>query len=324
MSQSRRVVLAVVVALLAGAYPFFSSAIFPGYTTDFDQLWWAANALRAGADPYAAVAARHAAIPGVAWGLVYPLPAVVLALPLSFLPLDWARATLDALGAAFLTYFVLRRGLYLFPILLSGCFRNALSLVQPAPLIACAAMSPWFGWATAYKPNAGIAVLASSPNRRWAIVSVSLAGVISVGCLLIDPSWPLRWFEAVRAHPAMHVIITRPGGFLVLLAALRWRRPEARWLIATALIPATASVNAALPLLVLAPATLRQALCLAILSHAAEFWGLLRPSGGYDSMQAASAIGLIWLLYLPAVVLILRRPNSASDGPSVATVADVG
>jgi hypothetical protein len=310
MLPSKRATIAILVAVLAGAYALISSAIFPGYVSDFDQLWWAAHAVRDGQDAYAAVAARHASTAGVDWGLVYPLSAVLVALPFSFLPLVAARATIDAVGAGCLTYLVLGRGVYLFPVLLSGAFRSALSLVQIAPLVACAALSPWFGWVIAYKPNAGLAVLAAAPSRRWIVISCALSTALVLAALAVDPSWPMRWVEAVRANPHTRSMLVRPGGALLLLAAIRWRRPEARWLLATSLIPATASINAALPLLVLTPATFREALGLAILSHLVEFWGLWRAGSAYETIETSMAIAMLWGLYVPALAMIVRRPNS--------------
>ena len=73
--------------------------------------------------------------------------------------------------------------------------------------------------------------------------------------LVLWPTWPIAWREALKTATQHAPIVTRPGGFLLLLAALRWKRPEARWLLATALVPGNPAAYDALPLLVLLPAT---------------------------------------------------------------------
>jgi hypothetical protein len=94
-----------------------------------------------------------------------------------------------------------------------------------------------------------------------------------------------------------------------LLALARWRRPEARLLATLSLVPHTMTWYDALPLMLI-PATFRQLLVLGILSHLATF--IAAPLGfRYDgaALLSASAPIALWGLYVPALVLVLRRPN---------------
>ena len=73
---------AVAVAAAAGIVCWLSFRVPPVTSSDFDQLHIAARALLAGTDPYAAVAARQP------FPLFYPLPAVLVAVPFAWLPLE--------------------------------------------------------------------------------------------------------------------------------------------------------------------------------------------------------------------------------------------
>ena len=75
------------------------------FSNDFDQLWFAAQALFRGADPYAAVLQARGRL---TYPLYYPLPAVVLVAPLALLPLGTARLAFAG-ACGFLTGFGLSR-----------------------------------------------------------------------------------------------------------------------------------------------------------------------------------------------------------------------
>jgi hypothetical protein len=304
-----RVAIAFAVAILAAAYVLASPRLFPGYVSDFDQLWQAARAWRTGGDPYAAVLATHNAR-GLSFGLLYPFPAVVAALPLSWLSLPFARAVVAATAAGCLTFLVLGRAWWLFPLLLSGAFRASISLVQLTPFAACAVIDPLFGWVFALKPNSGAAVLATADRRRWVLWFLSGAAVLGALAFALWPGWVRPWFDALRTGGHLTPIVARPFGWLLLLAAFRWRRPEARWLLAAAVLPGTPASYESQPLLVMLPQTFRQALTFALLSHLGDIGGYFVPHGnGMAGLASARASVLLATLYLPALGLILWREN---------------
>ncbi len=111
--------------------------------------------------------------------------------------------------------------------LLSASLISAVSFVQFAPLLACAALSPWFGWVLPCKPNMGLAVLTTSRSNRWLAISLAFFAVVVVISLLVEPSWPSRWLDAVKQGEPFTPYAMRPEGALLLLALMRWRRPEA-------------------------------------------------------------------------------------------------
>ena len=57
--------------------------------------------------------------------------------------------------------------------------------------------------------------------------------------LLVRPDWPLRWIDVSRQTRDINcqVPIAVQGGALLALALLRWRRADARLLLAMACVP---------------------------------------------------------------------------------------
>jgi len=285
----------------------------PGYVSDFDQIWLAARALIAGENPYHAVVTGFREQGRLPFPLFYPLPAVVAGTPFAFLPLVPARALFAAASLGSLTYLLTRKGLWPLAVLLSAPAFMTVSLVQWSGWLACAALVPWFGWALVCKPNAGAAVLAAAESNRAIVTGLAASGALVVIAFAAQPGWVQDWLAAVRGQPHFRPYVLRPGGFLMLLALLRWRRPEARWLAATALVPGTPGPQEALVFFAIAPLSFRELLVLGLLSHGA-MWAAFpaRQVGDFFSYVNVASIANIGLIYLPAVVVILRRPN---EGP---------
>jgi hypothetical protein len=309
-SVRSRVAIALAAALVALIYVHGSWLVWDGYSTDFDVLWRSARVLLSSGDPYSAIRAFNTQH-GVEWGLLYPLPAVLVAVPLADVELPWARAIVAAIGAFSIAFLITRDSWAKLPILFSAAFRSSVSLVQLTPFVACAAISPWFGWSLAVKPHSGILVLLAQRSRRDVVLLGVAAIVVGLGSLVVFPRWPVSWYEAVAASDYHEPLVVRPGGVLLLLAALRWRRPEARWLMGIALLPSTPNIYDALPLLAVMPLTFRQALMLGILSHVADISAYaFRADQTFAALQRANGITLIWLFYFPVLFLVLKRPNA--------------
>jgi hypothetical protein len=95
----------------------------------------------------------------------------------------------------------------------------------------------------------------------------------------------------------------------MLLALLRWRRPEARWLATLACVPGTPGPQEALVFFAW-PMSPRQLLVLGLLSHAAMWVAFpARQSGNFYSYAEVAAVANIAFLYVPMLIVILRRPN---------------
>jgi hypothetical protein len=99
----------------------------------------------------------------------------------------------------------------------------------------------------------------------------------------------------------------RLGGVFTLLALLRWRRWEAWLLLAMVCTPQTWGWYNALMLFVI-PATWREACVLALVSSLGAILGgyLIGPVESFEAFQGSLMVATG---YLPAMLIVLRRPN---------------
>ena len=97
----------------------------------------------------------------------------------------------------------------------------------------------------------------------------------TVVTLVLWPWWPREWLAQLSTVTHMSAPVTRWGGPLLLLAALRWRRPEARLLLGLSCIPQTPVVYEAVPLFLLVT-TLREGVALLVVT---VLLGLVLPDG---------------------------------------------
>ena len=276
----------------------------PGFWPDFVYPWAAARHLLAGRDPYLA-------LPGGLGDpfntpLLYPLPTALAVVPVASLPLPVAGGIIMAISAALLAFAISRNGLDRLWMLASGPFVMALNLGQWSPLVTVAALVPAWGWLAALKPNIGLAALAYRPS--WAaVVGCALVGVVSV---IVLPAWPLEWLHAIRSLPGHPAPILSMGGagLVLLLAGLRWQTPEGRLLLIMACVPQLLFFADQLPVFLVAR-TKREIQLLSgssLLAFLLWYWRLQQG----DLYVLAATPFVLTLIYLPALVLVLRRPNS--------------
>lgn len=316
-----RLQVALAFAVLTGAYAAARAVHEPAWPTDFDQLWHAAAALLRGEDPYGVVG------PGQRfrwdWPLFYPLPAVLLAAPFSLLPVAAARVAFSALAAGALGWALGPRVRTHWPLLLSASYLIATSRTQWAPLLLAAAWMPALGFALTAKPNMGLAVLASLPRRRLGSALGGIA-VVAAASVVVLPDWFARWRDAVQAAPHVVAPVMMPGGFVLALAALRWRRADARLFLAMACVPHTPSLYDLLPLFFVCR-TLRESLALATLTHAL-FWGIVIFAGfpTFDAYAAGLGRAAVLVVYVPVLLAILARPNQPAAAGSPEGTATLG
>jgi hypothetical protein len=135
--------------------------------------------------------------------------------------------------------------------------------------------------------------------------------------LAVMPDWPVRWWHATHKTAAVNysVPLVAPGGILLLLAALRWRTPEGRLLLVMSCVPQSMLMYDQFPLLLIARTRL-EATAFALWTHVAPFalgMLMLRPSVD-DKVHTLPFLTrlLTWALYLPALAVVLRRPNEGS------------
>jgi hypothetical protein len=286
---------------LAAAAVSYLFAIRHGSHGDFLAWWFGARVLLAGGNPY--LTPPDVAPFFIEEQLFYPLTALVATVPFSRLPYHLALAAFFGIGSGWLAYAVARTGPHRLALFCGAPFIVSALLGHWSPYLAAALLLPAAGFLIAVKPNLGLAALVTSPSRAMVLGATALIGV----SLVVMPTWPVRWFAVLALAPPHLVPVATWLGAPLLLAALRWRRPEARLLLAMALLPQTATFADQL-LLFLVPQSRRQSLALALISAVgAVAWMVRISAGGHPAMVGGPYV--IVSVYLPALVVVLRQPN---------------
>jgi hypothetical protein len=302
LSDAARIALPLLVAGWAMLTIWRAQLI--GWTTDWHVFWTAGHAVVIGDDPYAAVLRLHSGYP-----LYYPGPALLVLAPFGLLShkagwLAWGAVTGGLFGWA-----AGRHGRGLWIGALSACFAEAVTFGQWVPLLIAAAILPWLGGVLSVKPSVGTALWVWRPTRT----AVLGALVLLLLSLLVVPGWPAEWFDALHRTNQIAPVM-KPWGWLLLLAALKWRTPEGRLFLALAVIPQTTSLYESLPLFLLC----RQrwdGYLLAVLSYVAAFVQsqyFSAPGQVLETVIAHRWPVFLVTLWLPALIMVLR-PLPAAD-----------
>jgi hypothetical protein len=307
-SRGSRFAVAVVIGMAAGGLTLYLRLGHFTSFADFDSVWLASRAIARGENPYIAV---HA---GYHWSLHYPLPAVLVGSPFSLLPEVWASAAWCAVGFALLAYGLTSSAWWPLIGLASYPAVDTAQLAQWSALLTTIAVMPSLAFLTVAKPTTAGVLSVAFMHRTLRRPAIYWSSAIGVALVLLSfwlrPHWVAEWLAGVRSSKDFTAPIFRPGGALLLLALLRWRRPEARLVALLALAPQTMSPYDALPLL-LVYSNRREALAGAWLGLAAIPFLLPRAGTGpaFTAAVDRNAPVLLLTLYLPALILVLRRPN---------------
>lgn len=274
----------------------------PRLFTDFDYFWAGGVALSQGLDPYAYVQDQIAGA-RLRSPFYYPGTAAVFMAPFGVLSRQAAAALFTAIGMVLLACSVTGWRQW---IVLSAPAIQAVLFGQWSPWLTAAIGLPWLGLVWAVKPSIGLPLLAAWPSRPALIGSISLV-VVS---LIALPHWPIAWLEALRDTPQYRAPVLRPGGFLLLLAFLRWREPEARMLGTLAVIPHTTGIYEWLPLLLIPQNKTRFMVMFGLTYLAAACAYAFTPHG---PAVVAEGLDAQWpyflvLVYAPALYMVLSRP----------------
>ena len=305
-SRRARILVAIAIGEVCGVLAW---AIQYAGRTDWTQIWYGARALMHGISPYDVVGPGRA----FQWDfpLLYPLPAIVVGVPFALAPLAAAVGLFAGCSATLLAYGITRAHWYRLVLVLSAPFVIAVFFAQWSILLTAAALLPALGFLFVVKPTVGFALWLYRPSR-WPVIGAIGLLLVSVA---VQPSWPREWMVVLSSTDHMVAPIAHAGGPLLLLALLRWRRPEARLLLALACVPQTAFLYEMVPL-VLIPATLGESAVFVASSYVAfGWWAHLRPYATIADGIVASVHIVVPLLYLPCLIMVLRRPNEGDMAP---------
>jgi hypothetical protein len=300
--RSERIGLSIIigVACAIGVW-IIAQRVMPSLIVkDFTYPWWAARALLGGGDPYRLIQ------PDGPYPFAYPLPAALVAMPVAWLPAPIAGAVFFGLSAAALSWALLADGgIWRLWMLASVPFAMSLALVQWAPLLIAGALLPALAWVLVCKPTLGLALFAGRPSRA-AVIGGAIVLAVS---LLFLPTWPAEWLRAagrIEGHPAF---VTRPFGWIPLLALLRWRDGDARLVALMACMPQNPFFYDQLPVLLVAR-TGRSAFALSALSWIAYAATQATCNDPFYCGPEAEP-WVVWLVFVPATALVLLRGRTA-------------
>lgn len=202
------------------------------------------------------------------------------------------------LGSGLLAYLLLRDGppwrLLLF---CSAPYAIAMQWLQWSPLMTAVYLLPGLLPLTLVKPQIGLPVALLKMTWRRAIACAAVV----IATLVLDPTWPLRFYPLAQRYSGFIPLATLPVGLLILLAVLRWREERARLLLLMAAVPQRGWYD--LSLLWLVPQTWQEMLILTLLSWVSFISTRL--------LGIPYQVPIIVCIYLPALVMVMRQPQTS-------------
>jgi hypothetical protein len=303
-----RIAFAIVIAVVAALLCYGNTLTPWGRPGDFGLSWFGAHSMLKGQDAYSQVG------PGLTydwpWPLLYPATSFIVALPFALLPQLWATLAFVFISSGLLAFSVTNDGWHRVPMFGSAAFIFAAGSAQWSPLFTAALTIPLLAVTFAAKPTIGLALAAAGSVRmqRYAF----WGGLFSVvASLVLFPGWPGKWLATLRHAPHIVSPLFRIGGITILVVLLRWKRPEARLILALACVPQSGAWYEALPLFVVA-STLYETMTLSVMSCIGFLLYYPRMDLTSD-VQVNHDVGalIVAFVYLPAVIMVLRRPNES-------------
>jgi hypothetical protein len=315
-TRTQRLVVALLIAVIAGGGLGVHLAYAGLYRTDFSQLKFGAEALMHGGDPYRLVTIGMDQVFPSRWPLMYPATAYVVAIPFTIFGDVVAGSLFLALGIFLLAYGSTKGTWHRLPMFASFAFTSNVQLAQWSPLMTAMLFLPSLGFLAAAKPNQALPILLTSTSKKLWTSAIAGGLIMVVISIALFPRWPLEWMKNVGGGSQMQPPIIHFGGFVILLALLRWRRPEAWLVVLMASMPASWAWYNLLILLAAVPGTYREAAMLSLVSS----FGALLAINILPGPSHPGSFPLWWNFqvafgYLPAIIVILTRPNEKSRAP---------
>jgi hypothetical protein len=309
-SLPQRIAFATAIASVAAAFALSQFSRGRPHS-DFGMVWYGARALLRHVDPYLVIG------PGkpfdYEWPLIYPGTALVAAMPLTILTESWATTVFVGLSTWLLAFGLTRDGWYRLPLFTTSAFIASAQLGQWSILFTAALFLPQILFFSIAKPQASIAILAATRERRGILAAVAGSLFLLAVSLILSPHWITSWIDAVARTTQMEPPIARFGGLAVLVVLLRWRRPETWLLLVLAASPQSWGWYGTLPIFTI-PKNFGESVFLAATALVGAWYAdnVLNPTT-IDGLVSSVGTVIVMTIYLPAALLILRRKN---EGPS--------
>ena len=189
-----RLVSALLIAAAAAWIAF--DAFESQQHSDFGSAWFGAKAMLEGRNPYELIGRGREF---EQWPLLYPAPALVVALPFTLVGEREATIAFVGLSTFLLAYGATRKGWHLLPMFLTDAFVSSAKLGQWSIVFAAAIFFPQLAALSASKPQAALPVVLAATDRKaivWALAGG--LGLVAIS-LALFPSWPSAWLANVRA-----------------------------------------------------------------------------------------------------------------------------
>jgi hypothetical protein len=291
------------IAAFAASLQLAMHLYVPATHSDFSVLWTAMKLVQNGQNPYVMIGPDL----GYDYEFHYPLTSAIAAYPLTLLP-ERVADVVFVFAASFLVAFgALKDDWNRIWIFLSAAFVDNAKAAQLAPLIAAVYYIPATAFLLPVKPSIGASLLFTWNRARYAIPSGLILLLISI---LVFPGWISEWLRTTAHSWEYTSPITRAGGFLMILALLRWRTTEGKFLFLLSLIPQVSGwYEAFLPMLV--GRTKREYQVLSMASSIGYCLLLLMVASVPEKQVPTLQIGrlIVAWCYLPALIVVLRRPD---------------
>jgi hypothetical protein len=303
-----RLLFAFAIASLAALMHFLRAAETGGHS-DFSTLWYGARMLVEHENPYALIGpGRQVDLPSVP---NYPVPAFVAAMPFAILPVHVAGTVFVFVSVALLAFGCTRDSWHRLPLFPSIAFATSVHLAQSSILFSAAAFIPAIAAFSLLKPQGSLPVVGSAIDSQTVVWAAVGSVLLLIASFALMPGWAGEWLSVLTATDHFTPPIARFGGAAIALVLLRWRRAEAWFVFIAACTPQTWYPYNSLVLLLVA-FTYREACVLSLVSSAGWILAVLVSEGDSRSPQTRAVMGamLVAACYLPAVIAILRRPNS--------------
>lgn len=291
-----RALLSVLIGCASGLFCFRILSHLHAGAYDFAWALYPARELLAGRNPYS-----H--LPPGAIG--YPLTAVILVLPLTWLSDPVAAGVFFGISSGMLALGVTRQGYHRLFVFLAYPYWAGLLTAQWVPLIMAGACFRSLLPLTTTKPQIGLPVFLTRLSKRGFIATGIFVGITFV----VMPSWCKYWLaQAVRYEHFIPILIF-PGP-LLLLALLRYRERGAQLLLLSAIMPQRWFYDAFT--LWLIPRSRKEILYTALFSWGAGIWRWYHVPHSFHEVGRWAVI----FLYLPMLFLVLFRSRARTRDAS--------